>query len=552
MSQHALQFKVATQEWEFEQVHQLNYRTFVEEIPQHQPSTTPRLVDKFHAENTYLICLCGKRVVGMIATRSRRPFSLDQKLPNLDSYLPPGRCPCEVRLLAVEKEFRNGQVFRGLTALMWQFGTEHGYDLAIISGTTRQQKLYRHLGFVPFGPLVGKGEALFQPMYLTLEIFEKRAEEFLRLPINSNRVVSFLPGPVAVNEQVRKAFEHLPESHRSDRFVWEFQQIRNRLCQLVAARHVEILLGSGTLANDTVAAQLSLEKKPGLILSNGEFGQRLINHARRFGLAFETMELAWGEPFDLDAIQKALTRGPAPGWLWCAHCETSTGMLNPLPALQGLCVKSKTKLCADCISSIGLVPVNLDGVFLASSASGKGLAGYPGLSFVFYNHPIASSQRLPRYLDLGWYGEHQGIAFTHSSNLVHALDTAIRQVDWPQKFTQLVEVSAWLRGRLRQLGLRLIAQDSQAIPGVVTIALPAAQDSSRLCQQLEQAGFLLSYNSDYLRQRNWIQICLMGEYARERLEALLDELEKLARVHPANSRERELPSPSRASVSNAA
>jgi hypothetical protein len=103
MSTRSLQFKVATEDWEFEQIHQLNYRTFVEEIPQHQPSGTPRLVDKFHNENTYLICLANNRIIGMIAARGRRPFSLDQKLPNLDSYLPPGRRTCEIRLLSVEK-----------------------------------------------------------------------------------------------------------------------------------------------------------------------------------------------------------------------------------------------------------------------------------------------------------------------------------------------------------------------------------------------------------------------------------------------------------------
>ena len=48
------------------------------------------------------------------------------------------------------------------------------------------------------------------------------------------------------------------------------------------------------------------------------------------------------------------------------------------------------KLCADCISSVGLAPVNLEGVYLASAASGKGLAGYPGLCMVFHNHAIAS------------------------------------------------------------------------------------------------------------------------------------------------------------------
>jgi aspartate aminotransferase-like enzyme len=526
MSIHPLQFKVATEEWEFEQVHELNYRTFVEEIPQHQTSSTPRLVDKFHTENTYLVCLCGNQVVGMVAARGRRPFSLDQKLPDLDSYLPPGRRACEIRLLSVEKEFRNGQVFRGLTALMWQFGTEHGYDLGVISGTTRQQRLYRHLGFVPFGPQVGKGEAMFQPMYLTLEKFEKQAEVFLRQPLRPHRPVSFLPGPVTIPPQVRKAFERVPESHRSDFFIADFQRTRGRLCQLVRSCHVQILLGSGTLANDAVAAQLTLEKKPGIILSNGEFGERLVDHAKRFGLTFDTLKFPWGQAFDLDVVQQFLSRSPAVGWLWCVHSETSTGMLNPLSALQILCAKRGIKICADCISSIGLVPVNLERVYLASGASGKGLAGYPGLCMVYYNHLIASTTALPRYLDLGWYAEHQGIAFTHSSNLVQALDAAVKQQDWEKKFAEVTEVSARLRAQLRELGFRLITTETDAVPGVVTMALPAEQNSSDFGQKLQKAGFLLSYNSDYLRRRNWIQICLMGEYSKDKIEALMHWLSR--------------------------
>jgi len=528
MSTLSLQFKVASEDWEFEQIHQLNYRTFVEEIPQHQPSATPRLVDKFHNENTYLICVSSNRIVGMIAARGRRPFSLDQKLPNLDSYLPPGRRTCEIRLLSVEKAFRNSQVFRGLTALMWQYGLEHGYDLGVISGTTRQQRLYRHLGFVPFGPLLGSGEATFQPMYLTLENFEKQAEEFLREPIRLRGPASFLPGPVSIHPLVRRAFERLPQSHRQDQFIADFDKTRQRLCQLVGARQVQILLGSGTLANDTVAAQLSLEKKPGLILSNGEFGERLIDHAKRFGLMFDTLKYRWGEPFNIAALEQFLARNSSVGWLWCVHSETSTGMLNPLSTLQALCAKSRVKLCADCISSVGLVPVNLEGIYLASCASGKGLAGYPGLSMVFHNHPLTSSTALPRYLDLGWYDEHQGIAFTQSSNLVHALDAAVKQPDWPAKMAAVAAVSVRLRRKLHELGFTLVAPDSVATPGVVTIALAPGQNSTLLGQQLQKAGYLLSYNSDYLRQQNWIQICLMGEYSPEKLESLTAWLAKHA------------------------
>ncbi len=179
-SRSPLVFKFADEDWEFEQIHRLNYRTFVEEIPQHGHSPTHRLVDKFHAENTYLICLSGQTLAGMLAVRGNRPFSLDHKLDNLDSYLPAGRHVCEIRLLAIEKKFRGAQVLQGILALLWHHGIEHGYDLAIISGTTRQFKLYHHLGFVPFGPLVGSAEARFQPMYVTLETFEVTAREFLR------------------------------------------------------------------------------------------------------------------------------------------------------------------------------------------------------------------------------------------------------------------------------------------------------------------------------------------------------------------------------------
>src|SRR5215469_670101 len=328
MNQEPLTFKVATEDWEFEQVHQLNYKTFVEEIPQHQPSASQRLVDKFHAENTYLICLQNQKLVGMLAVRGSRPFSLDQKLPDLDSYLPPGRTICEIRLLAIEKKFRGargGQVLQGILALLWQHGVEKNYGLAIISGTTRQLKLYQHLGFVPFGPVVGSGDAQFQPMYVTLETYEVTAREFLRSsPARSfhPNAVNFLPGPVTVRREVRRAFEQAPESHRGDSFKKDFQSTKQTLCELVRSKNVELFMGSGTLANDIIAAQLSLLGGRGLILSNGEFGERLIDQAMRMNLDFETLKFDWGEPIDLGAVRHKLggSGNAACSWLWCAHC----------------------------------------------------------------------------------------------------------------------------------------------------------------------------------------------------------------------------------------
>ncbi len=529
----ALVFKTASEDWEFEQIHRLNYKTFVEEIPQHQVSSAQRLVDKFHPENTYLICLCNQKLVGMLAVRGNRPFSLDQKLPDLDSHLPSGRKICEIRLLAIEKKFRGargGQVLSGILALLWQHGVEKGYDLAIISGTTRQAKLYQHLGFVPFGPLVGAGDAQFQPMYVTLETFEMTAREFLRSsPARSFHpsAVNFLPGPVAVRREVRRAFEQAPESHRADCFKSDFQATRQALCELVGAPYVEILLGSGTLANDVVGAQLTLEAARGLVLSNGEFGSRLIDQARRFKLDFEALEYAWGAPLDLAAVKKRLGKKPAPGWLWCTHCETSTGVLNDLAALKALCADRGAKLCVDGISSIGTLPVDLTGVYLASCASGKGLRAYPGLSMVFHHHDVSPAPgRLPRYLDLGYYAQQQGIPFTFSSNLLHALRAAVRHVDWNKRFAEVAELSVWLRASLVELGFVLVGQNTRTSPAVITIALPPEMDSVKIGAAMQEAGYLLSYNSEYLRPRNWIQVCLMGEGSCEKVVSLLNTLNR--------------------------
>src|SRR5262245_59138788 len=175
-----LQIKIATEALEFEQIYALNHRTFAEEIPRYAPVPTRRLVDRFDADNTYVIALRDRRVVGMVAIRAKRPFSLDERLPDLDRYLPKGRSVCELRLLAVEPAERRGRLLPQLLDAVWRHAAAQGHDVAIISGLVRQLKLYTHLGFEPFGPLIGTPEAQFQPMLLTIERFAPRAPTLFR------------------------------------------------------------------------------------------------------------------------------------------------------------------------------------------------------------------------------------------------------------------------------------------------------------------------------------------------------------------------------------
>lgn len=531
-------FRIATEPWEFEQIHRLNYRTFVEEIPQHSPNPDGSLIDKFHAENTYMICLHDDELVGMIAVRGRRPFSLDQKLPNLDELLPPASSICEYRLLSVAPGHRKGRVFIGLVAEVARYCLEKGYDLALISGTTRQAKLYRHIGFEPFGPLVGSGDAVFQPMYLTLATAERRILALLAepwAPFGQNKPatnghsqsattkangagktpVNLLPGPVQTSTAVQAAFAGIPISHRAEHFAELFVETKDRLRGLTRADRVNVLMGTGTLANDVVCGQLSLLPGNGIVLSNGEFGERLIDHAQRFGLDFEAARVPWGACFDLSVVLNMIERNAPVSWLWAVHGETSTGVLNDIPGLKSITAERGIRLAVDCISTIGTLPVDLRGVYLASGVSGKGLASFPGLSFVFADHDVVPApDRLPRYLDLGAYAASDGIPYTISSNLVLALHAALGEIDERTRFAEIADLSASVRDRLEAAGLTIVAPPDHAAPSVLTVALPPELDSDRIGSQLREAGFLLSYQSRYLLERNWIQICLMGSGIR--------------------------------------
>jgi len=526
-----LRYKIASLEYEFEQIHRLNYETFVEEIPQHGENPDKRLVDKFHGENTYIICLDGEELAGMLAVRDKRPFSLDQKLPGLDLYLPRSRSLCELRLLSVKKERRYRKVLLGLFARLAAYCEEKKYDLALISANVAQGKLYRNLGFTPFGPEVGGEGARYQPMYLTPDSYygmKGRTKLLSRMDEPAppaRKPIYLLPGPVSVSADTERAMSGTPVSHRSEEFTEDLVCVKRILTSITGAKHTAVLMGSGTLANDAVSARLSLAEGKGLILSNGEFGERLMDHARRWGLSFAAIEKEWGEGFRRREVESALSRNPGTSWLWAVHSETSTGVLNDAGMLGGICGGRGIGLCLDCISSLGTVPLGLSGVYMATGVSGKGLRSYPGLSFVFYNHDIASRpDKLPRYLDLGLHAESSGTPFTLSSNLVRALRSSIENFPGVTRYAELRKRSDWLRERLSDAGYDIVAEKGQESPAVITIPLPERLDSRVLGMKLERSGYYLNWRSGYLLERNWIQIALMGDCTEEMMTPLIELL----------------------------
>ncbi|MBM3986310.1 MAG: aminotransferase class V-fold PLP-dependent enzyme, partial [Planctomycetes bacterium] len=387
----AFTFKVADRPEEFAQLHALNFRTFVREVPQHDGAdgqADGRLVDKFHDKNTYFVALCEGRVVGMLAVHDQPPFSIADKLADPSALAGLGPRPLEVRLLAVEPEHRHSLVLGGLGVAMLRHARVHGHSHLLISGFVDRLRMYERIGFRALGPPVRSGAVDFVPMVAFVDRLPGRIEaDAARLArrLADGRRTSLTPGHAANGHDVRAAAARPWVDHRGPEFLQAFEDVRERLSDLAGGADVALFTGSGTLANDVVAWTLAADRtlRRGLVLVNGEFGRRLAAQAARAGLEAQVLAWDWGQPWDLAAVERALDATPRPDWVWAVHLESSTGMLNEIPALLELARTRGVRACLDAVSGLGAVPLDLSGVHLASGVANKALGGVAGLSCVF-------------------------------------------------------------------------------------------------------------------------------------------------------------------------
>ena len=336
------------------------------------------------------------------------------------------------------------------------------------------------------------------------------------------RPLSLLPGPVSLLPEVRAALTRPPQAHRWPDALARLDRVRDLLHARTGARHVAVLTGSGTTANDVVAAQLSLRRGPGLVLAAGEFGERLVDAARRSRLDVRVLRAPEGSAVGPAQVAAALAERPA-DWVWTVHCETSTGVLFDLPGLLATCRAAGAELAVDAISSLGCAPVDLSGVLLASASSGKALAGFPGLALVLARDAPSPGQDLPRSLDLHAYTSGDGVPYTLPTVLVGGLLAALltRPAEHePAALARLATTGAWLRHALAERGLELVAQQRCAAPAVLTVRLPTGVPPGTVADRVATGGFLLAGHSGYLRDRGWVQISLMGRPSEDDLQGL--------------------------------
>ena len=323
--------------------------------------------------------------------------------------------------------------------------------------------------------------------------------------------LSFLPGPVKLHPQTLTDLAAFPLSHRCEEFKQIFHDTCSMLSEITNAKHVALMMGSGTLANEMIAAQLSTIYGKGVILSNGEFGERLVDQATRLNLSFKHFSYTWGSDFNYPEIEEYILSNK-PAWLWFVHLETSTGILNNLPKLAEICKQTNTKICLDCMSSIGNMPLDLSDVYLAAASSGKGLAGLNGIALVFSNHIPIVQKQLPKYLDLGYYYLKDKIPFTFSYNLLFALYQELKRTSLPKRFEETANICREFTTFFNKHNVRLVGNPKSRVNFIFTLEFDKQGQSLSLGDFCAKHNVSIHYRNDYLKARNWVQIIFMGHH----------------------------------------
>ncbi|AZF22125.1 2-aminoethylphosphonate--pyruvate transaminase [Pseudomonas sp. R3-52-08] len=246
------------------------------------------------------------------------------------------------------------------------------------------------------------------------------------------------PGPLTTSNRTRQAM-------MVDWGSWDerFNQLTASVCEQLLAiiqgaerHHCVPLQGSGTFAVEAAIGTLVPRNGKVLVLVNGAYGKRLAKICEVLGRAFSTFETREDEPTAAADVDRLLHADTAITHVALIHCETSTGILNPLAQIAEVVKRHGKRLIIDAMSSFGALPIDAREVPFDAliAASGKCLEGVPGMGFVFVEKTaLAASRGHSHSLAMDLFDQHHYMVqtgqwrFTPPTHVVAALHEALLQ-----------------------------------------------------------------------------------------------------------------------------
>ena len=323
--------------------------------------------------------------------------------------------------------------------------------------------------------------------------------------------------------------------------------LRERLLDIVHGHDTHVVVplqGSGTFSVEAAVATVVPRTGHVLVPDNGAYCKRAARLTQMMGRKVTVLPVPEDRPIDAAAVDAALAAEPSITHVILIHCETGTGVENPLAAVAAVCERRGKGLIVDAMSSFAALPIDARAVRFDAlvAASGKCLEGVPGMGFVFLRQAIVdacagNSQSLAmdlhdQHVYMGRTGQWR---FTPPTHVVAALSEAITQ--FVEEGGQGVRLARYtdncrtLVDGMTALGFKPFLRPEVQAPIIVTFHAPAdpAYDFKHFYEGAKARGFMLYPGK--LTQVETFRVGCIGSIGRHEMrqavEAVADTLREM-------------------------
>lgn len=349
------------------------------------------------------------------------------------------------------------------------------------------------------------------------------------------------PGPLSTTATVRAAMLQDSCTWDADYNQGVVEPIRRELVRLATGPEYEsdysavLLQGSGSYVVESVLGSAIGVDECLLIINNGAYGARMGEMARCLGLRHYELNCGETNCPEPAAIEAMLVRHPEITHLAMVHCETTTGMLNPLEEVAALCQRRGIRLIVDAMSSFGGIPIDMGRLgieFLISSAN-KCIQGVPGFGFVIARRvALTACAGRARSVSLDLHAQWQTMEqqggkwrFTSPTHTVLAFAQALRELDEEggiaARHQRYSENQRTLVDGMAALGFAPLLPETWQSPIITAFYSPAHPDYrfTDFYQRLKGQGFVIYPGK--VSQADCFRIGNIGDVTPERVRCLL-------------------------------
>ncbi|MGD9018789.1 MAG: 2-aminoethylphosphonate--pyruvate transaminase [Desulfuromonadales bacterium] len=324
-----------------------------------------------------------------------------------------------------------------------------------------------------------------------------------------NPYLLLTPGPLSTSKSVKAVMLR-------DWCTWDddynaiVQQIRHRLVELATSQdgYTAVLMqGSGTFSVESVLTSAVAKDRKLLVLANGAYGERMGHIATQAGIDVEVQNSGELSPPDLKRLEQSLAQDDRISHVAVVHCETTTGMLNPVKEIGRIVKSSGRTYIVDAMSSFGGIPMDIAELgtdFLVSSAN-KCIQGVPGFGFVIARRTEMEKCRgRARSLSLDLYDqwrtmeEQQGKwRFTSPTHTVRAFSQALCELDEEGgievRYQRYKKNHATLVYGMQLLGFKCLLDEKYLSPIITAFYSPQAPGYSfaEFYARIKAQGFVI-------------------------------------------------------------